>query len=128
MSRYYVHYDQQSASDSAREVERKLNSYGVYNQNGHKSTVSNVGMTSADSNLKKRETSTPAPQPVQPKMGAHLLDHGYGATPQPQMVERGNGKSTTKPADLTNYYKVIFNGKTRLMWSGKKKTNLWFIV
>lgn len=50
-----------------------------------------------------------------PKINSHLLDHGYGATPQPSLDDgdTGCGSSTvtskSKPADgsvITSYYKV----------------------
>lgn len=51
----------------------------------------------------KCETSTPS------KVSTHLLDHGYGATPQPTFAQDDAGsKGYTKAAEagITHYYKV----------------------
>lgn len=53
-----------------------------------------------------------------PKINSHLLDHGYGATPQPSFNGNSNSDETPgakgaypKPTDavITSYYKVSFS-------------------
>lgn len=52
----------------------------------------------------KFEPTTPS------KISTHLLDHGYGATPQPAYPDEAGFKGYTKSADagITHYYKVRF--------------------
>lgn len=77
------------------------------------STTTSIGggggsnnMTPSDIISIKNESNNP-PHIHQTKMSTHLLDHGYGATPQPQFI-KDTGKATTKSSEfcITNYYKV----------------------
>lgn len=52
-----------------------------------------------------------SPPTLSNKLSTHLLDHGYGATPQPQFVREpaaGSGKAAAGKSTeyITNYYKV----------------------
>lgn len=130
MSKYYIQYNQNTQNDqhntstgalTAATTSRvaatdpndtkSINS-GQYANNSyrhHTSTSSDV--TTAITAKLEQVNSAPSSQL---KMNSHLLDHGYGATPQPSYPSKNIGKSS----DLTNYYKVrrFYNFKYYLLF------------
>lgn len=73
---------------------------------------SNGGSFGIASDKLADRSSPSASSMQQTKMSTHLLDHGYGATPQPQQFGReaisSSGKTAGSGKDfrITNYYKV----------------------
>lgn len=81
------------------------NSFIVQKAGSSTSTYVTSDYNAGNSTVKYDLQSTPS------KISTHLLDHGYGATPQPTYTPNGDEtgfKGYTKSADcgITNYYKV----------------------
>lgn len=79
----------------------------VHYQTAASGSANNITPEVAANKLPERMS----PPTLSNKLSTHLLDHGYGATPQPQFVREpaaGSGKAAAGKSSeyITNYYKV----------------------
>lgn len=120
MSKYFTQNSQYKIQNEISNTSNSSTSGGVTNgaTTGGKhyssyQVIQKAGSSSSESvsvefNANKLiEPGTPA-MAHHSKVNTHLLDHGYGATPQPQFV-RDTAKTVSKSSDfcITNYYKAV---------------------
>lgn len=130
MSKYYIQYNQNTQNEqhnasttldattkitiassapstittttTINSIDTKLINSGQYANNNYQQQMlsSSNDITTPTLTIKMEHVNTMPSNQL--KMNSHLLDHGYGATPQPSYT----GKVAGKSSDLTNYYKV----------------------
>lgn len=119
MSKYYIQYNQNTQNDqhntSTVALPTSTTNCAAIATDPHDTKSINSGQYANNSYRHHTNTSSDATNGItakleqvnsapssQLKMNSHLLDHGYGATPQPSYPSKVVGKSS----ELTNYYKV----------------------
>lgn len=113
-----VKYTTTTTPSSTKKMAALTSSYTVQKAGGSSSASTYVASDYIAGNgaVKLEMESTPS------KISTHLLDHGYGATPQPAYGSDETAfKGCTKSADsgITNYYKVSIDWRCSKWWGGR---------